>query len=29
LLQTPADVHEQRRSFHEDDDVDPVAWARS
>lgn len=29
LLQTPATTHEQRRSFDEDDDVDPVAWARS
>lgn len=29
LLQTPAAVHEPHRSFHEDDDIDPVAWARS
>jgi len=29
LLQTPAAVPEPHRSFHEDDDFDPVAWARS
>jgi hypothetical protein len=29
LLQAPVDLHDRRRLFHEDDDIDPVAWARS
>ena len=29
LLKTPTDVHEQGHSSYEDDDIDPVAWARS